>query len=652
MLKVFRDNLKHLIWVLWVVIAVFVLFIFTDFGGFNTSGLGTQGNAATAGDQSVSLDEFRQVYQRVEAQYRQAMGEQFTAETAKQMRLPVQVLDQLINQKILMTEAERMGLRVSDKEMQDFILAEPAFKDEKGQFIGHEAYERFLQRQGGYRNAAEFEKSLREQLLLQKLNQALMAGIYVSDQEVERAYREQVERAKVRYVQLPVTQLGDIAGQIPQNELQAYFDAHQAEFRLPEQREAAYLLVDFEKLREQTPVSDAELRSYYDSHKSEFTQEEQVRARHILVFVNAERNEQQARARIEEAQRRLAGGADFAAVAKEYSDDTASAGSGGDLGYFGRQAMVPEFANAAFTAPVNKVVGPVRTQYGFHLIEVTDKRPGGERPFEEAKAQIQARLSGERVQKLAETRAKDIASRLAKDKPESAEALQSIANSTPGVTFATTGKFGQNDAVKDLGYAPTFTNAAFQLEKGGVSEAVQVPRGWAVIYLQNIHEPAPPKLADVEPRVRAAAARAREQKIAIDRLNTARAGGKSLDQVAADLGLTVKETPEFGLNGSIPGLGFNPELARKAMALKVGDVGGPVSDPQGALLFQVTERKGVTPTELAAAKQQTLLTVKQDKLGRLRAALLEQRRREMGVEYDRQLLESFGLIGDQATPAG
>lgn len=652
MLNVFRDNLKHLKWILVIVIAVFVLFIFTDFGGFAPDGGTGTASAATVGDDTVTVEEFRRLYTRVEGQYRESFGDQFSPEVAKQMRLPIQVLDQLVNQKILLEEARRLGLEVSDEEMRELILSLPAFKDPTtNQFIGQESYEQLLLA-NGFRSPRDFERDVREDLLLQKLNNTLLAGLYVSDKEVEQAYREQVERAKIRYVQVPASQFQQAAQQIPQNELQAYFQAHQNEFRLPEQREAAYLLVDTAQLREQVKLTDADLRAYYDEHKAEFSQEEQVRARHILVMINDQRNEAQARERIQQAQAQLAAGKDFAAVAREYSDDTASKAAGGDLGYFGRGAMVEEFSNAAFGAQVGQRVGPVKTQYGFHVIEVTDKKPGGERPFEQARPQIQALLSAERVQSLAEQRAKDLSARVAKEKPKSAEALQAIGREFPGVTYATSGRFAQNEPVKDLGYAPSFTNAAFTLEKGAVSEAVQIPRGWAVLYLQEIHEPRVPQLADVQDQVRAAAARERQQRLAMQRLTTARAGGKGLDQVAQELGLEVKETPEFGANGSIPGLGLNPELAKQALKLQTGQIGGPLPDLQGAVLFQVTERKTWDPAEFAKNREQTMTTVRQEKLFKVRAALVEQRRRELGVEYDRALLESFGMTGEAATPAG
>ncbi|HEV2852382.1 MAG TPA: peptidylprolyl isomerase [Thermoanaerobaculia bacterium] len=647
MLKVFRDNLKNLAWILWVIIALFVLALAADFGS-SVRGAGNQTTAAKVGKETVSLAEFQRHYRQVEDLYRRIYGDQLTPEVEKQMRLPLQALDQAVNQKILLAEARRMGLAVTDAELRNRILEESAFQDEQGNFIGEEKYKQVLQ--ANQLTTASFEDEIREQLLLKKLIDALSANLYVSNDEIERAYREQVERAKIRYLQLPRS-LFIQEVQVQPAELQSWFDAHKQEYRLPELRDVAYLLANGQQLASQVKLTDQELRDWYGAHKSEFTQEEQVHARHILVMVNDQRNDAQAQARISQAKTRLAGGADFAAVAKEFSDDTASKENGGDLGYFGRNRMVKEFEDAAFSAQPGKLVGPVKSSFGYHLIEVTDKRPGGTQPFEVVREQIRARLAAERAQQLAETKAKEIASRLAKDKPANADALRALAQQNPGVTFAETGKIGAQSPVPGIGIGGAFNTTAFALKKGQVSEAIQVPQGWAVLYLKDVFEPKTPTLAEVRPRVQAAVASQKLQQIAMRKLADAKrqiAQGKTLDQAAAELGAQVRETEEFGSQGgTIPGLGYSPEVAKTALALPKGQIGGPVADGQGAVLFQVTDRKGWDPKQFAANREQTRTNLLQQKLSRLQSALIEQRRRELGVEYDRRFLDQIGMAPPQ-----
>jgi parvulin-like peptidyl-prolyl isomerase len=197
-----------------------------------------------------------------------------------------------------------------------------------------------------------------------------------------------------------------------------------------------------------------------------------------------------------------------------------------------------------------------------------------------------------------------------------------------------------------------FSTAAFALKKGGVSDPVQVPGGWAVLYLKDIYPARTQALTEVEARVKQAVTRDKAQKLALAKLEEAGkqvAQGKTLDAVAAELGVLVKETPEFGgPEAMIPGIGYNPELVKKVQSLQAGQVGGPLADAQGALLFQVIERKGFDPAQFATAKDQTRSQMLQERLNRLEMSIIEERRRQLGVEYDRSLLETFGLTpGEQ-----
>ncbi len=642
MLKVFRDNLKNLAWILWVVIAVTVLAIAADFGA-SMRGRGDAGTVAKVGSETVTREEFKRAYQRMTDMYRQIYGGQLPQGMEKQ--LYQQTLSQTVVQKTLLLEARRLGLAVTDAELRDRILSIPGFKDEQGNFIGEAAYARAIQN-AFQTSVADFEKELRNELLMKKLNDALQANLYVSEEDIQRAYRDQVERAKIRYIQVPRARFSLQTSATP-DEVKAYYDTHKQEFSLPEQRDVAYLLVNGYQLADQVKVSDQDLRSYYDAHKSEYAQEEQVKARHILVMVNDQRNDAQAQARIAEVKKKLEGGADFAAMAREYSDDTASKDKGGDLGYFGRNKMVKEFEDAAFSAQPGKLVGPVKSSFGYHLIEVTDKRPAGEQPFDAVKEQIRARLTAERSRDLAESKAKDLASKLNAKKPSDANALKALAAQNPGVTFGEA-KIGAADPVPGVGMG--LSTPAFALKKGEVSQAVQIPQGWGIVYVKDVIPAHAPELKEVEQKVRTAVINQKLQQMTMKALEDAKrqlAQGKTLDQVAQELGVQAKETPEFGGQAAVPGIGYNPELTKAVMALQTGQVGGPIADAQGGLLFQVTDRKGWDPKQYAANREQTRSTLLQQKVGEVEGALIQQRERELKVSYDQQFLEQLGIAPPQ-----
>jgi peptidyl-prolyl cis-trans isomerase D len=644
MLKVFRDNLKNLAWILWVIIALFVLALAADFGS-RTSGLrGNEAAVARVGGESISRQEFQRAYQNMTNVYRQIYGDQLSPDIEKQMYR--QTLTQTVVQKIQTLEARRLGLSVSDAELRDQILSFPTFKDAQGHFVGEAVYSQVIQ-EGLHTTVADFEKELRDQLLVKKLTDALSANLYVSEDEIQRAYRDQVERAKIRYVELPRNRFAPQVNVTPA-EVASYYQAHKQDFKLPEQRDLAYVLVNSTNaspLASQAQVSDADLHSYFDAHKADFSQEEQIRARHILIAVNDQRADAPAAARAQEVLKKLAAGGDFAKLAQEYSDDAASKTQGGDLGLFGRNRMVKEFEDAAFSAPVGKVVGPVKSNFGYHLIEVTAKQPGGRQPFEAVKEQIRARLTIDRTRQLAESRAKDLATKLATQKPANAAALKALAAQNPGATFGEA-KVGTTDPIPGLGASLNATG--FSLKKGEVSPALQVPQGWAIVYVNDIVAPHAPELKEVEDRVRAALTNQKLQQITLQKLEDARkemAQGKTLDQVAAELGVQAKETQqEFGgQGGMIPGLGFNPELVKTALTLQAGQVGGPLADAQGGVLFQVTDRKGWDPKQYAANRDQTRTKLLQQRVVSVEGALIEKRRRDLNVTFDQQFLDQLGI---------
>src|SRR5262249_20229662 len=324
------------------------------------------------------------------------------------------------------------------EELRDALLNE--FHDEQGNFVGQQRYEDLLAR-AGY-TVARYEEQRRQDLLVQKLYRTVSSEIYISNNEIERTYRDQVERARIKYVELPRARFGDVV--VTPAQIDSYFQQHRQEYRLPEQRDGGYLLIEPSRLLDQVQISDADLQKYYKDHQDEFKQDEQVRASHILALTNDKQTDAQAKQKIEQAKARIDKGEDFASVARQVSEDTASKATGGDLGFFGRGKMVKEFEQAAFSATPGHVVGPIKSPFGYHLILVTGKRAGGVQPFAEVSQQIRSRLAYEKARETAETKAKDIARRLADQKPKGVEALQAIAKDNPGVTFTAVNALGQH----------------------------------------------------------------------------------------------------------------------------------------------------------------------------------------------------------------
>ncbi len=641
-LKYLRDNLKSLTWILWGVVGVFVMLIFFEWGGVNDRQIGNTDVAATVGSEEITYNEFQQQYRTLEDRYRQTFGEQFNRDLAKQFNLPVQALDQLINRRILLMEARDIGLRATDREVRDAILQYPAFLDEDDNFIGTERYQQVLR--ANRMTFSDFEDSLRDDVLLGKLNAILAQTAYVSDAEVEESYREQAERAEIRFVQLPAT---EFASEVSANqaEVEAYFADHQTDYELPEQRVADYLLVDTVKLRREIEVPEEELKAYYADNQGDFSREEQVRARHILRRITPDRPAELAENELEVARQRIEAGEDFAALAGELSDDESNKARGGSLGLFGRGRMVPAFEEAAFSATVGELVGPVKTDFGYHLIEVQERREGGVQPFEEVEAAVRARLIGERVQEIAEAKIQDLAGRIETQELSSDEQLDALAEEE-GLSWQTSEPFGQDDNVTGIGRAPGFTAAAFDLKVGGLSPPVKLPRGWAILRLKEIKPPRLAPLEEVEADVRKAVEQQNRKAAAAQRLGEMRAAvaaGGDFESLASELGLEIQESGEFGRFGSITGLGSNRAVIDSALALQEGQWGEPVESSLGAVLFQVTSRQEFDSEEFEKEKTSTRASEQAERLNQLIASVIELRRRDLTPKYDAQVLANFGI---------
>ncbi len=257
----------------------------------------------------------------------------------------------------------------------------------------------------------------------------------------------------------------------------------------------------------------------------------------------------------------------------------------------------------------------------------------------------------ERSRTAAEAKARDLADRVGNENIDSAEAMRTLAGSEAGVTVHTTEPFGRDENVPGIGRATPFTTAAFDLDEGAFSETVPVSRGWAILRLSAIEEPHTPALDLVREDVRSGLLDQRQIELASSRLEEARLAleeGQALDALATELEVSVEESGEIRRSGPIGGLGNNPEIAAAAMELDSGQFGGPVVHDRDVVLFEVTERQRYDPLKFEQEKDAAREGLRQARLAEMLAAVVNQRREEMGgVKYDTQLLRNFELVAGE-----
>ena len=495
MLDRMRRHKSWLKWSLALVVVAFILLYIPDFlrAKDPVAGALPSDQIAQVNGRGVSVLEFRTAYQRQVAAYRQAYGANVSEQLLKQLGFEQQVLQQLITEEAMVAEAGRLGMTVTDDEVRQRILAMPQFQL-NGQFIGEAQYLAMLNSARPPMTPSEFEASLRRQLLVEKLRAVVTDWVAVTDAEADAEYARRNEKVKVQLVHVPSSAfLGQMTA--TDAEIAAYFDAHKETYRIGERRKVRYVLVDVESLRQGIVVPSREVERYYNDNIEMFSTPEQVRASHIL-FKTEGKDEAAVKAAAQKVLQEAKGGADFAALAKKYSEDESNAKLGGDLDYFTRGRMVPEFDEAAFGAQPGLLPDLVKTGYGYHILKVVDRKAGSTRTFDEVKAQIREQIVGERAQRLADARAEEVAKEI-----KVPADLDKVAKAR-GWKVEETGFFAADEPILALGASPQVSAEIFALKEGDVSRPLRVGRGYAIAAMSGRQDPALPKLDDVKDRVR------------------------------------------------------------------------------------------------------------------------------------------------------
>jgi len=638
MLKTLRENFKHLQWILWLVIAVFVIFVFVDWGMGTTRVGGEAEYAAKTADFQITTGEFQKAYRNAEDRYRQMAKGSLTPEMIQQLNLPGRVLDQMIDQRILRAEAERLKIRVTDDEVKARILGykgndgTPLFVKD-GVFVGDKPYAAMLANAG--LTPDRFEAETRDELLMTKLNGLLTQSVLVTDQEVADAWAGKNVKAKIAYV---LVRASTPAGTtLPDAELEAYFKQNAASYK-GEVRKAKYLLVDKSKVLATVKVSDADVAAEYNSSIATYSKPEQVRARHIL-YKGTGPTEEAAKAKAESALRKIQAGGDFAAIAKAESQDTGSGANGGDLPAFGRGEMVPEFEEAAFGAPGKLLIDHVvKSSLGYHVIEVLEKVAPRTEPLFTVSTQIRARLQEKRAGEESKRLAKEIADKLSKTKKPSDDELRRLTG--PAVTFNETVFISKQDNDPGVSYNPYFNKELFDLGVDEVSKnVVSTVRGEAIVKCAAV-KPAP-DFADAKSKVNADLVKKKEAERVENQLKEALKGADSLEQVAEKTGQKVETPDAFGKGEPIPGLGRIRPVSDAAFAANPGEMKGPFVTDAGSVVFRLVEKGTVDQAKFDQEKETERLNLRRSKADKLIQALLAERKLALKIQPNKELLAAL-----------
>jgi peptidyl-prolyl cis-trans isomerase D len=591
-------------------------------GGISDSlGMGgpTQGVVAkVAGDPVTTLE--------VQREARQMLRQQFPRGGAQtEMLLPYfaeRAAQNLISRKALIAEAQRLGLRVSDNELRDELQHgqyAPTFFP-GGKFIGTQQYETLLQ--NADLTVPMFEESLKDQILMDKLRNLITGSALVSDSDVRGEFEKQNAKVKFDYA---VLRKDDLAKQIKPSdaELKAFYERNKASYNnsIPEKRKVRYVVLENARIEAGVSVSPQDLQAYYDQHRDDYRVPEQVNVSHILIKTPLpgadgkvdSKGVEDARKKAEDVLKQLKAGGNFGELAKKYSEDPGSGKNGGSLGWIGKGRTVPEFEQTAFSLAKGATSGLVQSSYGFHIIRLDDKQSAHVKTLDEVKDQIEGTI---RQQKAAQVTTNQVNALLADARNEGLDK----AAAAKGLNLINTDFVGKTDNLPGIGNSPQFMSAMFGEADKAPPDQVQIEPGYAVFEVLAIKPASTPTFEEIRGKVEE---EFRNERVATlltkktQELSDRAKADHDLKKAAKEAGATMK-TSDFVLpDGQVPDIGSMAGGASVAFTLKPAEISGPIANGTTGVVLSVLEREEPTAQDFEAKKDQ------------VRDALLQNKQQEM-----------------------
>ncbi len=527
MLNTIRERLSG--WIAVLIIFILAMALVISFGNMNTDVV-TGNFAAKVNGEEIPMLEFRRVYQDQLLRQQQAAQGELTAELQEQVKR--NVLEGMVQERAVSQHVREQGYRVSDKRVSDFIRAQPGF-----QVGGEFAPEAYIARLSNIGQTPDFfEERTRNRLEINQLQAGLVASSFYTPTEYRRFIELQQEQRKATLLRFsPVDFMPEV--KIDEAMIEAHYQQNIERYQTDESVGLEYVELLLDDIAATVVVDEDALLEYYESNLARYSTPEERRARHILVAIDEETDETKAEEVITRLAGRLSDGADFAELARENSDDTGSAPDGGELGWAAPGAYVEPFEAALFELKTGEVSEPIRTQFGYHLIQLEEVRPGTQKAFAEIRDELLEQLQ----RQAAEDAFYEQAERLDDLALENPGSLALVAEQT-GLALQQTEGFTRQGG-EPLGFDADLVAAVFSpavLDEGENSSLLELGEDRAVVVRVLDHQlPQARPLEDVraviegELRLQKASAMATDQgAAAFARIES----GEDLDLIANELG--------------------------------------------------------------------------------------------------------------------
>jgi peptidyl-prolyl cis-trans isomerase D len=541
----------------------------------------------------------------------------------------------LVQRAILKHEADRMNLQVSDEDLRRELQTGPfaQYLFPNGTYIGDDAYINFVQ-SAFQTTRSDFESQVKADMELNRLQALITGGVTVSDAAVREAYRTQGTKVKFEYA---VISADDLRKTINPSDadLQNFFKTNATRYAtaVPETRKVSYIAFDASNLPGGKPtVSDAEVQSYYNAHQEQYQVKEQVKVRHILIAVPSgsdAKTDAAAKAKAEDLLKQIKAGGNFADLASKNSDDPGSKVQGGELGWLDRGKTVPEFDKAAFTLAPGQTSDLVKTQFGYHILQVEDKKTAHLRPLAEVKPEIVPVLEQQKAGAAEQTFASSLASDAKKNGLDKAAAAK-------GLHVVTTDYLAKDGVIAGLSDGSALLTQAFAVVKGADPASVSTGDGFAVFQVVDVKAAHAPDFATYKDHI---LNDYRDQQLPqllntqLSKLDDRAKVLKDLKKAAAEMNVPLKTSDLVGKDGQVPDVGAMSGPGSVVFSLPVGGISGPINAGRSGVVLSVLEKQEPTADDIAK------------NFGPMREQLLNAQREDIFKVYIGNLTEKYEKSG-------
>jgi len=636
MLRFMRENTGS--WIIKIILGLIVIvFIFLGMGSIGSN---HANQVAMVNDTSITMDEYNRSYQNTIEQLRQRFGNNLSDELIKMLQVKKQAMDRLIEDRLIADEADRLDIKVSDKELQDSLFGIESFK--KNGIFDLPTYRMVLT---ANRLIPEtFETMQRQTLRRAKVTDLVLSSVNVSDLEAREWYIQNNSEVAVDYVKFDPALYGVTPDEVKIGE---YYKKNKEKYKTEPQIKVQYIGFLSDAYKKKIEVTTESIESYYLSNPDEFTTPAQVEASHILIRVDekaATDTVEKARKEADDLYKRAVSGEDFAQLAKTYSQDPSAKENSGYLGKFSRNRMVKPFEEKAFSMKAGEISEPVQTQFGWHIIQVKSKTEESKKTLDEATAQIREKVLVDESKALAYNAAGE-----AFDAIVDGDSLEQAALITDQKVLEV-GPFTMKGPDESTGgffpNAQEFAKAAFALPLNKISDVIEVGNAYYIIKPIEKKEPVVLLLdaakASVIKDLKSELSSEQAKKAAETFLSSVQDVDKFAD-AAREKGFDVKSTPLFKKDGNIDELGSQPEIA--AAAFKLSERNRVVSEVikayDGSYYVAIFKEKKMPGEDIIAENLDSVKTeLAKRKQGEVYTSWMEQLRSNSKIEIQPGLIDS------------